>query len=78
VDDVVAQWETGKRAEARALVGTDVIGDLSVVGPAQSVPEQLERFVAIGIDIPILRFPDGLEPSGRWSIAASVATRSTG
>ena len=59
----MARWREGRRAEARALVGAEVIRDTCVVGPARSVPEQLERFAAVGIDVPVLRLADpfGLE-----------------
>jgi probable F420-dependent oxidoreductase len=73
VDEVVAHWTEGRRAEARALVGPEVIRDLCVVGPARSVPEQLERFVEIGIDIPVLRFPDPLEPKRQSAMLREIA-----
>ena len=61
VDAVAASWAEGRRDEARALVSAEVIRDVCLVGPANSVPEQLEWFGEIGIDIPVIRFPDGLE-----------------
>jgi probable F420-dependent oxidoreductase len=73
VDDVVAHWTNGRRAEARALISSDLIRDVSIVGPAQSVPEQLARFADIGIDVPVLRFPDGLEPSRQAAVLKQVA-----
>jgi probable F420-dependent oxidoreductase len=73
VDDVVGLWTEGKRAEARARVGADVIRDVCVVGPATSVPAQLEAFVQTGIHVPALRFPDSLEPRRQAAILRDIA-----
>jgi probable F420-dependent oxidoreductase len=73
VDHVVGMWTSGKRAEARALVGADVIRDLCVIGPASSVPEQLQRFANVGIDIPVIRFPDPLDPKYQLAMLGDIA-----
>jgi alkanesulfonate monooxygenase SsuD/methylene tetrahydromethanopterin reductase-like flavin-dependent oxidoreductase (luciferase family) len=75
VTDIMALWTQGKRAEARRLVSPDVIRDMCVVGPAGSVPEQLGRFVEIGIDIPVLRFPDPLEPERQATMLRDIAAQ---
>lgn len=73
VEEVAALWREGRRAEARALVDSDVIRDLCVVGAARTVPEQLERFAQIGIDVPVLRFPDPLEPERQAGMLREIA-----
>jgi hypothetical protein len=72
VDDVVGMWTNGNRAEARALISVDVIRDLCVVGPASSVPEQLQRFANVGIDIPVVRFPDPLDPKHQLAMLRDI------
>jgi probable F420-dependent oxidoreductase len=75
VDDVVGLWRQGKRAEARALVGPEVIRDVCVVGPVASAPQQLQGFVKIGIHVPVLRFPDPLEPRRQSEMLREIAAR---
>ena len=73
VDDIVALWSQGRRDEARALVSSEVIRDVGVAGPISSVPEQLERFAAVGIDIPVLRLSDAMSPDGQVTVLGEIA-----
>jgi probable F420-dependent oxidoreductase len=72
VDDVVGLWTSGKRDEARALVTAETIRDLCAVGPADTLPDQLARFVEVGVDIPVLRLPDGLEPARQATMLREI------
>ena len=40
VDQVAASWAQGRRTEARALVTTELIRDVCLVGPARTIPER--------------------------------------
>lgn len=73
VDEIAALWGQGKRDEARGLVDAEVIRDLCLLGPPASVPEQLEQFVAVGIDTPVIRFPDPMEPSRQGESLRQIA-----
>jgi probable F420-dependent oxidoreductase len=74
VDEIVALWRDGKRAEARALVTSEVIRDVCLVGAAEEVPAQLQTFMDIGIDTPVIRFPDPLEPERQLSMLRGIAS----
>ena len=54
-------------------VTADVIRDMCLVGPSASIPQQLESFAAIGIDVPVIRFPDPMEPSRQAEILRQIA-----
>jgi probable F420-dependent oxidoreductase len=73
VDEVAALWAQGRRAEARALVGPELIRDVCIVGPARAIPDQLAQFAAIGIDTPVLRFPDPLKPEHQAAMLQEIA-----
>ena len=73
VDDVVALWSQGRRDEARALVTPEVIRDIGIAGPVSAVPEQLERFAAVGIDIPVLRLSDALPADEQVKVLREIA-----
>jgi probable F420-dependent oxidoreductase len=75
VDGAVALWSEGKRAEARALVDSDTIRDLCLVGAPTDVPAQLQAFVDAGINTPVIRFPDPLEPERQVSMLREIASQ---
>ena len=74
VDEIAALWRDGKRADARALVTSEVIRDLCLVGTAEEIASQLSAFVDIGIDTPVIRFPDPLEPERQLTTLREIAT----
>lgn len=74
VDEVATLWRDGKRAEARALITPEVIRDVCLVGSAEEVTGQLQAFLEIGIDTPVIRFPDPLEPERQVSMLGEIAS----
>lgn len=60
VDSVTEAWRAGDRDAARAAIPEEVVRDLAVLGPATTVPDQLDELRKLGIAHPVLRFPDDL------------------
>jgi probable F420-dependent oxidoreductase len=73
VTRITELWRAGRRDEARAVVDAGMLADLSVIAPPSQVAERLAEFVAVGIDHPILRFPDGLPTSRVAEMLEAVA-----
>lgn len=66
-------WAAGKRNEARAVVDTAMLGDLSISARPEVVGERLEEFKVTGIDHPTLRFLDGIPAESQAAMLEGVA-----
>ena len=75
VNDVLEAWKVGDRRSSSAAVTDEMIDDLCILGGPTAVAEQISLFRRIGIELPILRFPDGL-PSAEMVDMLRGAARS--
>lgn len=73
VDAVEAAWRAGHRDRARALIPDAVIDDMCVVGDPSTALEQFESFRKLGIDIPVIRFPDEVDAESGLEMCAAIA-----
>ena len=54
IGPMVEAWEKGDRQEAAALAPWDLIEQTFLTGPAESIRERLQEFVAGGITLPVI------------------------
>ena len=73
VEAVEAAWRAGDRERARALIPDAVIDDMCVIGDSSAAIEQLEGFRSLGVDIPVVRFPDEVDAAEALRMCAALA-----
>lgn len=57
VDAITSRWAEGDRDGARRAVSDELLDDCALAGDAPTVADGLDRFRALGVDRPVLRFP---------------------
>jgi probable F420-dependent oxidoreductase len=63
VDAVEVAWGSGDHQAAAAVIPEKVIDDLCVLGEPATAPAQIELLRRQGVDVPVVRLPDGVGPS---------------
>lgn len=78
VDAVEEAWRKGDRDRARSLIPDAVIEDMCVVGDPATAPAQFASFQELGVDVPIVRFPDGVDSTQALAMVREIAAACEG
>ena len=73
VDAVLDAWSVGDRAATSKAVTDEMLDDFCLLGDPRSVVADISVFRRVGVQTPILRFPDGLSAEGMVEMLRGVA-----
>ncbi len=82
VDEILDAWSVGDRGRTSMAATNEMLDDFCLVGDPASVADEISTFRRVGVQVPILRFPDGLSAEAMVDmlrgVAGSLAQRSGG
>lgn len=73
VDEVLSAWSVGDRKGTSAAITDGMLDDFCLLGDPAAVAEELSMFERIGVEVPILRFPDGLSSGATVDMLRGLA-----
>ncbi len=71
--DMIKEMYSKDRTAAAKLVSDEMLGELTVAGPAEYCRRRIQTYRKAGVDLPVLNLVDGLSPAQIWGTLEALA-----